>query len=162
MYILCFDADRLLFYTSQNQQFSFYVHYVPVSQTEELICDLILRSSMFQRTLMLKLLMIYQMILTTVIQNISCGMIGNVKLGLKYIISMLPGHTWIVVLCLTSVPIPHPLDCFWLMFTEELLNIYIYIYIYIFFFARVKLLLPTTHSRSGRQTPQPDISTDGI
>jgi len=69
------------------------VHYVAVSQTEELICDLILRSSIFQRTLMLKLLMIYQMILTTVFQNISCGMIVEVKLGLKYIISVLPGHT---------------------------------------------------------------------
>jgi len=69
------------------------VHYVAVSQTEELICDLIVRSSMFQRTLMLKLLMIYQMILTTVIQNINTGMIVDMKLGLKYIISVLPGHT---------------------------------------------------------------------
>lgn len=69
------------------------VHYVAVSQTEELICDLILRSSVFQRTLMLKLLMIYQMIPTTVFQNINCGMIVDVKLGLKYIISVLPGHT---------------------------------------------------------------------
>jgi len=63
-----------------------------VSQTEELICDLILRSSVFQRTLMLKLLIIYQTILTTVFQNINCGMIVDVKLGLKYIISVLPGH----------------------------------------------------------------------
>lgn len=50
-------------------------------------------------------------------------------------------------------PDPSFLDCFWLTFTEELLNI---------FFARVKLLLPTTHSRTGRQTPQSDISIDGI
>jgi hypothetical protein len=58
-------------------------HYVAMSQTEELICDLILSSSVFQRTLMLKLLMIYQMILTTVFQNISCGMIADMKLGLN-------------------------------------------------------------------------------
>ena len=42
------------------------MHYVAVSDTEELICDLILRNSVFHRTLMFKLLMIYQMILTTV------------------------------------------------------------------------------------------------
>jgi hypothetical protein len=39
------------------------------------------------------------------------------------------------------------------MFTEELLNI---------FYDRVKLLLTTTHSRTGRQTPQSDIHIDGI
>jgi len=69
------------------------VHYVAVSQTEELICDLILRSGMFPRTLMLKLLIIYQMILTTLFHYVSCGTTVNVKLGQKYIISVLPGYT---------------------------------------------------------------------
>jgi hypothetical protein len=88
-----FFTTHLKISSSASSAMAKCVHYVPVSHTEELICDLILRSSMFQKTLMLKLLTIYQMILTTVIQNISCGMIVDVKLGLKFIISVLPGHT---------------------------------------------------------------------
>lgn len=101
---------------------------------------LILRCNLFQMILILKLLMIYQKTLITEFQQIS-----EDWTKIHQFCAPKPG--------VSHCAAPHTgIECFWLMFTDKLLNI---------------ILVPshhyyqTTHSKTGRQIWQ-DISTDEL
>jgi hypothetical protein len=92
--------------------------------------------------LILKLLMVYQKILTTVFWQASCGLvIADVKRGPKYTRSVFP--SWCELLC--SVSHQFRFISFRLIFTN------VYRWTTEYQFGRVKPLLPTAHSRTGRQ-----------
>ena len=73
--------------------------YTAVTEKEQLVSDSVDQTD--SEGLILKLLMVYQKILTTVFRQASCGLvIVEVKTGLKYTSSVLP--SWCELLCSVS------------------------------------------------------------